>query len=120
MSNLKSLMLQKIPYPDEESPLNMIPHMYICVHEDAENIYLLKCQSFKHYHYYRNSQPRNRFVELADFSRNPFKRKTLIDLDKVFIVCRSAPIKTIAQISESFYRELLAAFDYESAEKITL
>ena len=120
LSNLKYVVIKKIPYPDKESPLNMIPHMYICIREDTDNIYLLKCQTYKHYHYYRNSQPTNRFVEQADPNRNPFNAKTLIDLDKVFIIDKSAALKTITPISDSFYTELLAVFNYETAEKIVL
>ena len=120
LNSPKDVVLLKIPYPNEESALNKIPHMYICFDIDGETAKFLKCQSYKPYHDLKNSPPINRVIEDANPTRNPFKRKTLIDLDKVFVTDKVRCLDTMGKIDDALLKELVEATNTATAETISL
>lgn len=75
----------KMPYPDVSSQLAIDAHMYIC-YKDGNKKEFVKCQSFKPYHLSPNSLPKHRIVENPDAARNIFKKKSIIDCDKIFVL----------------------------------
>ena len=83
MIKKKDVIQMLVPFPNIESPLAKIPHMYICL-ESKQPKKFLKCQSFKT-HFRNPSRPPYQFVEvLPDIKHNPFDRLTLVDCDKSF------------------------------------
>jgi len=81
----KDVVTMRIPYPSIDSGLAVSTHMYICTKNSVEKKFV-KCQTLKPYHLLKNSEPIRRITEEANIQRNPFKRKTLIDCDKTFVV----------------------------------
>lgn len=83
MINTKDVIRMKIPYPTINSGLAYSSHMYVCMSADKTNYHFIKCQTLKPYMLTR--QLFKHFVdELPDLNRNPFKRTTRIDCDKLF------------------------------------
>ena len=120
MNKAKDVVLLKIPYPNEESALSKIPHMYICFDVNGSEAKFLKCQSHKPYHDLKNALPIHRIIENADPTRNPFKRKTLIDLDKIFVTDKMRCLTAIGQIDDALLQKLVEALDTATAKIITL
>jgi hypothetical protein len=71
-----------MPFPDIHSGLATKAHMYICYSPGKEKK-LLKVQTMKPMHV-ANMPCKNYIIEKADGNRNPFERKSIIDLDKHF------------------------------------
>ena len=111
LSNLKDVVLLKIPYPTEDSGLNRVAHMYICIKVENEQVYYAKCQSYEPYHAKKGSLPKYRVIEPADESRNPFKRKTIVDLDKLFVTDKNRILNKIGEVSELLLDEILHEVD---------
>lgn len=79
----KNVIRMKVPYPDIESGLAAIRHMYICKDANDPHYGFIKCQTLKPY--MLNKNPMQHYVdEQPDISRNPFERLTRIDCDKLF------------------------------------
>ncbi len=84
----KDVINLKVPFPDISSGLARGIHMYICVGNNKEALFV-KSQTYK---------PRlltlvnNSIIEEADINRNPFSQKTLIDLDKEFHISKDLVI----------------------------
>ncbi|MBU4693260.1 hypothetical protein KQ876_03555 [Mycoplasma sp. CSL7491-lung] len=79
MINIKDVIRLKIPYGQG---LKKESHMYICIKNNVQHEFV-KCQSYK----ITKSQDKlmNDFIiEEPNPLRNPFKRWTIIDCDKVF------------------------------------
>lgn len=73
----------KVPYPNISSKLAVSAHMFICRKNDGTNYEYIKCQTLKPYMLI-NNPIRNFYDEEPNKDRNPFKRKTRIDCDKIF------------------------------------
>ena len=83
MISRKDVIRMRIAYPNMQSKLAKVGHMYICYDESYPAYSFVKCQTYtiknidkkvvKHYVY-----------EQPDIKRNPFKWETLIDCDKLF------------------------------------
>ena len=106
----KDVVRLRIPYPDINSTLAQQAHMYICYNKGNDTKEFVKCQTFKNKMLINNTV-RNFIKENPDPNRNPFKRTTLIDCDKLFLVdgvridlsLRTCPISCIC---ESLYRDV--------------
>jgi len=81
----KDVVTMRIPFPYIDSRLAVSTHMYVCMEND-NGIRFVKSQTKKPYHLKENSEPLYRVVEDANLERNPFKKKSLIDCDKMFVV----------------------------------
>lgn len=108
MISAKHVVTMKIPFPTISDNLAVAPHMYICLEKDGSNKTFVKCQTLKPYHLGKNKKPLYRITEEADIKRNPFKRKTLIDCDKLFLIsrieiCRSLLTKRRNDICDALY-----------------
>lgn len=88
MINKKEVINLKFPFPNIQSGLARKRHMYICK-EDEENYSFIKSQTFKPSIL---SYVNNYIIEVSDINRNPFSKKTLIDLDKEFHIKKSISI----------------------------
>lgn len=76
----------KMPFPDISSGLALSAHMYIC-YESGESKKMFKVQSLKPRHL-MNMPANNCIIEEKDIQRNPFNKKSIIDLDKYFLLER--------------------------------
>lgn len=83
MINAKDVLRMRIPYPGISSDLAVSSHMYICKTADTPVYEFVKCQSLKPY-MLTNSLFNHYCDEMPDISRNPFRRPTRIDCDKLF------------------------------------
>lgn len=84
MINKKDVIRMKVPYPSVSSKLALNSHMYICKTVSGSLREFVKCQTLKPYMlindvilHYCDEQP--------DINRNPFKKTTRIDCDKLFV-----------------------------------
>lgn len=84
MINRKDVITVRVPFPNISSDLAITSHMYICKSKTGTCHELVKCQSFKPYMLIRQDVI-SYIDEEADTTRNPFKQKTRIDCDKIFI-----------------------------------
>lgn len=73
----------KVPFPDIDSGLAKKVHMYICVDEECNDIYTVKCQTFK-MDLLKNPEIKNYKVVNPSPVDNPFKRPTLLEYNKIF------------------------------------
>jgi hypothetical protein len=74
----------KIPFPSVNSGLAAQAHMYICGQDTAPNFGFIKCQTLKPSMI--DSHIMTHFIdEPADIARNPFRRMSRIDCDKLFV-----------------------------------
>lgn len=117
MIKLKDIVKFLVPYPDEDSYLAKVAHMYICVSIN-DNTKFLKCQSFKLYHFDLHSPPLKRFVIEANNAL--FKRKTIVDLEKIFISSKTAKYPVVGKISDEDFEKILTFLDYENIEEIKM
>lgn len=76
----------KLPYPNMSSDLAVQAHMYICYSVKESTHKLIKVQRFKPYMICDDNPITNYIVVEADPNNNPFKSKSVIDLDKLFII----------------------------------
>ena len=116
----KDVILLKVAYPNEESMLNKIPHMYICIDIIDKMARYVKCQTHKPYHTYEGAEPIKRFIEPSNPKRNPFRQETLIDLDKIFVADKMRAASVIGQISEDFLQDILKAFSPDEAKIVNI
>ena len=79
----RNVIRMKVPYPSVQGGLAVSAHMYICKEISEQSCSFIKCQSLKpqmlisgKFKHYCDEQP--------DISRNPFRRATRIDCDKLF------------------------------------
>lgn len=73
----------KVPYPSVSSGLALNSHMYICKTVSGPLREFVKCQTLKPYMLI-NDIMRHYCDEQPNIKRNPFKRATRIDCDKLF------------------------------------
>lgn len=83
MINTRDVVRMKVPYPNMDSGLAAAAHMYICKENKGHKYEYIKCQTLKPYMLTENHM-RHYCDEDADISRNPFRRTTRIDCDKLF------------------------------------
>lgn len=83
--DIKQVITMKIPFPTISSDLATSPHMYICLEKSELNKTFVKCQTLKPHHLGKNKPPFYRIIEKPNINRNPFRRTTLIDCDKLFL-----------------------------------
>ncbi len=76
----------KLPYPSMSSDLAVQAHMYICYSIKESTHKLIKVQRFKPYMICDDNPISNYIVVDADINSNPFKSKSVIDLDKLFTI----------------------------------
>lgn len=84
MIDIKEVITVKVPFPTIADNLALIPHMYICLDSTEDKKDFIKCQTLKTKHLGGNKKPFRRVEENSDITRNPFRKKTLIDCDKKF------------------------------------
>lgn len=80
----KDVVRMKVPYPAVDAQLALSAHMYICKTAEFSVREFVKCQTLKPY-MLTNGTMRHYCDEQPDIKRNPFKRPTRIDCDKLFI-----------------------------------
>ena len=119
MNSVKDIVKLLVSYPDHDSVLAKVPHMYVCIYASAETR-LLKCQSQKPYHLKPGSMPQQRFVVETNATVKLFRVTTIIDLDKVFVASAPTSYPVIGKLPDDLFKKLIAAFDYANAEKINL
>lgn len=120
MIEVRNVVTIKIPFPDINSDLANVPHMYICLEKQAEIKELLKCQTFKN-EMIINNVTKNYVCENPNPERNPFNKPTLIDCDKIFKVknvkidlsLRTFPIHSICKNLHSQVKEKLENKEHE-------
>lgn len=83
MINPKDVIRMKVPYPSISDRLAVSSHMYICRSAEDSSKGFVKCQTLKPYMLTKN-QMRHYCDEKPDILRNPFKRMTRLDCDKLF------------------------------------
>lgn len=83
MINAKDVIRMKIPYPSIHDSLALNSHMYICKNANSSLREFVKCQTLKPYMLISGTM-QHYCDEIPDLARNPFKRTTRIDCDKLF------------------------------------
>lgn len=84
MINKKDVIRMKVPYPSVSGGLALNPHMYICKTALGTMHEFIKCQTLKPYMLINNVML-HYWDEQPDINRNPFKKVTRIDCDKLFV-----------------------------------
>ena len=79
----KDVIRVKVPYPTINDGLALSPHMYICKQSNADQYEYVKCQTLKPYMLTKGTM-QHFHDEQPDPLRNPFRRTTRIDCDKIF------------------------------------
>jgi hypothetical protein len=97
----------KVPYPDSNSALAKIRHMYICHDRVNATKRFVKCQTWDFSHIVGGSGVVNFLIEGPDVNRNPFTKRTLIDCDKVFSAKATISKKFLTQIRPDVCDELV-------------
>lgn len=109
MINKQEVINIKLPFPNIDSDLARIRHMYICK-DNTLNYSFVKTQTFKPTILYFVD---NYIIENPDISRNPFSKPTLIDLDKEFHInnsiniSREAICRIRANVCDELFTEIL-------------
>ncbi|RIL50873.1 hypothetical protein BUY93_06350 [Mammaliicoccus fleurettii] len=87
MINARDVITLKIPFPTINDTLALQAHMYVC-YENSDTKKLIKVQTYKPL----LLDKVNCYIDSDDFlNEHPFKRRSLIDLDKFFI-CKDVTI----------------------------
>lgn len=115
----------RIPFPEIDSKLARDAHMYICL-ENEQPKKFLKCQSaYKHLKDVK--KPPYQFVEVApNIKHNPFRRPTLVDCDKSFVmnheIVISEKLLTTRRrdISEAFFGKLKEKIKHKDFKEVVL
>lgn len=85
MIDTKDVITMKIPFPDIAANLAVFSHMYVCMQNGTEKKFV-KCQTLKPYHLSSKKEPYRYIIEDTDPNRNPFRAKTILDCDKMFLI----------------------------------
>lgn len=114
MIDVKDVIRMRIPYPSISSDLAVNAHMYVCKENSDYHYKFVKCQtlkpgmilnpSFKHF-----------IDEEPDIERNPFRRTTRLDCDKLFstdTVDYSPSMKTPSRndVCDDLFRQILEQY----------
>lgn len=83
MISEKDVIRMKVPYPSVNGGLALNSHMYICKTVSGSLREFIKCQTLKPYMLLNNVML-HYCDEQPDINRNPFKKVTRIDCDKLF------------------------------------
>lgn len=83
MISEKDVVRMKVPYPSISDGLALSSHMYICKTVNSTIREFVKCQTLKPYMLTNNTM-QHYCDEQPDITRNPFRRVTRIDCDKLF------------------------------------
>ena len=116
----------KLPYPNINSKLATNSHMYICRSVNNNKHKFLKCQTLKPYMLKAESNPIISYLdESPDPNRNPFKKKTRIDCDKIFnSINVTYDIKLLAKsrrdVSDEVFSVLLNKLNNKAPKDIAL
>lgn len=122
MIEVKDVIRMRVPFPDIEAELAVVPHMYVCMEKSESKKSFIKCQTLKPKHLGRNKAPFRRVREKPDVTRNPFKQETLIDCDKLFIA-ESTTISTDLlttirrDVCENLYHQIGEVSEHDSLER---
>ncbi|AQD18916.1 TPA: hypothetical protein PEC87_002647 [Staphylococcus aureus] len=82
MIKVKDVIRLKMPHPNISSNLALYSHMYIC-YELGQSNKLIKAQTYKPL----LENVVDNFIDSDEFiNHHPFRRRTLIDLDKYFFI----------------------------------
>lgn len=122
MIKQKEVIRMKVPYPSITDGMALSPHMYICRTASNEKYEYVKCQTLKPYMLISNPM-KHYHDEDPDLERNPFKRTTRIDCDKLFLtytVTYDAKLKTKtrADVCDELFNIIEQKFSYNEYEKI--
>ena len=116
----------RVPYPDINSPLAVMSHMYICKSINNKEHKFIKCQTLKPYMLTSDYNPMNNYHdEIPDKNRNPFSKPTRIDCDKLFnsytVNYDSAMLTTTRRdVSDDLYKILIGKLSLVTISEIDL
>ena len=114
----------KVPYPSVSDKLALSSHMYICKTVNGTLREFVKCQTLKPYMLI-NGTMKNYCDEQPDIKRNPFKRTTRIDCDKLFqtnTVKYDLGLRTDSRsdVCQSLYDEVVKELEKDGYNNITI
>ena len=124
MINEKDVVRMKIPYPSVSDKLALSSHMYICKTVNNTLREFVKCQTLKPYMLI-NETMKHYCDEQPDITRNPFKRTTRIDCDKLFntnTVKYDLGLRTDSRkdICQSLYNEVVKELESDGYKNINI
>lgn len=124
MINEKDVVRMKIPYPSVSNKLALSSHMYICKTVNNTLREFVKCQTLKPYMLI-NGTMKHYCDEQPDITRNPFKRTTRIDCDKLFstnTVKYDLGLRTDSRtdICQSLYNEVVKELEADGYKNINI
>ena len=109
---MMDVVTMRVPFPNIDSGLAAISHMYICMEKGPNNKQFVKCQTFKPDHLKPTTEPRKFVKEPGDPTRNPFKAPlNTIDCDKIFhinnvTISSKLLTKPISNICQPLYQTI--------------
>ena len=120
----KDVVRMKVPYPSVSDKLALSSHMYICKNVNGTLREFVKCQTLKPYMLI-NGTMKHYCDEQPDITRNPFKRTTRIDCDKLFqtnTVKYDLGLRTDSRpdICQSLYDEVVKELEIDGYNNITI
>lgn len=120
----KDVVRMKVPYPSVSDKLALSSHMYICKTVNGTLREFVKCQTLKPYMLI-NGTMKNYCDEQPDIKRNPFKRTTRIDCDKLFqtnTVKYDLGLRTDSRsdVCQSLYDEVVKELEKDGYNNITI
>ena len=114
----------KVPYPSVSDKLALSSHMYICKTANGTLREFVKCQTLKPYMLI-NGTMKHYCDEQPNITRNPFKRTTRIDCDKLFqtnTVKYDLGLRTDSRsdVCQSLYDEVVKELEIDGYNNITI
>lgn len=124
MISKADVIRMKVPYPSVSGRLALNSHMYICKTVSGPLREFVKCQTLKPYMLI-NDVIRHYCDEQPNINRNPFKKATRIDCDKLFItdsVKYDLKLRTDSRpdICEELYDEVIKELKEDGYNRIKI
>lgn len=123
MIKKRDVLKVKVPFPDIDSGLAKKSHMYICVDEKYQDIYTVKCQTFKN-ELLKNPGIKHYKIVRPSLTDNPFQRPTLLEFNKIFQFINGVNfgnnLKTQIGISRQLYSDIYSELSVIPNQKINL
>ena len=125
MIKKKDVVIMRIPFPEINSYLAKVGHMYFCL-ESKHPKKFIKCQTANVCRMEFNRPPYKFVIVMPDIRHSPFIKPTLLDCDKFFSMDKNIAISEVLlttrrrDISEELFGKLEDAIKHDEFKEIVL